>query len=627
MDFKQERFRARVWISGTKDDFDRWFREISRDLLCKYPCDFYSRYTCTQESKEDNPFFFSKMHLLVLIVTQKLLGDLTCSAYQEIISARRLGIPILPIVVDQISVPLYKERLGNLQFLDRTTFDETAITYGIKLNSYLAKTFPSSVAIQDIYSCFSTHIFLSYRKKDRRFASRLMQIIHSDPKYAKTIGLFYDELLQPGEFFDEELAQQIVNCDVFVMLVTPNILKRTINEQGHLEDNYIVSNEYPLAVQCGKPIIPVEFQDKKGSATNKKQLNTKCPNIGSCVILTDEPSSKQLLSRLGACLDPRILRKTFTSQENYLIGLAYIYGISVEVDRSRGIQFVTEAAAEGHQDAVSFLEHLYAADSGLHKDILHKALENELRLIKIYKHSHIPKEDEFVLLYELGEAYLSLSNPFDHPAQTIIFAVNRAKTYLEKAIAISKVSATSYTMKKMSCYALVLYSQVISDDRSKLSFLFRSIDLASSLVKEHNNADAQAFLVEIYGYACSQYAPPSLNKRRQSQVAIEEYGNFLSGYISALAALLKMTNDKRHLRRLLDIIYRAAAFAKANDDLAQAISLYEQSIELACLYKNKRVAGALYLSQIYSENGETDLAEKYTKIYLDSTAGCVFPTD
>ena len=88
-----------------------------------------------------------------------------------------------------------------------------------------------------------------------------------------------------------------------------------------------------------------------------------------------------------------------------------------------------------------------------------------------------------------------------------------------------------------------------------------------------------------------------------------------------------MTNDKRHLRRLLDIIYRAAAFAKANDDLAQAISLYEQSIELACLYKNKRVAGALYLSQIYSENGETDLAEKYTKIYLDSTAGCVFPTD
>lgn len=627
MDFKQERFRARVWISGTKADYDRWFHDIACDFLWAYPCNFYSQHTCVQETEEDKLFFFSEMHLLVLIVTQNLLGDPTCSAYQEIISARHYGIPILPIVVDRISVPLYKERFGTLQFLDRTVSDETAITYGVKLNSFLAKTFPSDVSIQDIYSCFSTHIFLSYRKKDRRLANRLMQIIHSDPQNAKTIGLFYDELLLPGEFFDEELAQQIITCDAFVMLVTPNILKQTINEHGRLEDNYIVSNEYPLAVQCNKPIIPVEFPTKNGSVINKKKLNTKCPDIGPCIILPDESSSIQLLSQLGACLDPRKLRKTFTLQETYLIGLAYIYGISVEVNRHRGIQLVTEAAAKGHQEAISFLEHQYAADSGLHKDILHKALANELRLTKTRPHSHISKEDEFALLYELGEAYLSLSNPFDHPAQTIVLATNQATAYLEKAIAISEVAATSYKMKKMRCYALVLYSQVISDDCSKLPFLLQSINLASSLVKEYNHADAQALLAEIYGYTYSQYAPPSLTKRKQNQVAIEEYGKFLLGYISALSDLLKMTNDKRHVRRLLDILYRAAAFAKAHDDLDQAISLYEQSIELACSYKNKRVAGALYLSQIYSENGKTDLAEKYAKIYLDSTAGCVFPTD
>ena len=75
-----------------------------------------------------------------------------------------------------------------------------------------------------------------------------MELIHANDKY-RDVGIWYDEFLTPGEAFNEEIEEVLVNSDLFVLMVTANLLE---------EGNYVLEAEYPKAVKHGVPMLSVE---------------------------------------------------------------------------------------------------------------------------------------------------------------------------------------------------------------------------------------------------------------------------------------------------------------------------------------------------------------------------------
>ena len=112
---------------------------------------------------------------------------------------------------------------------------------------------------------FDATIFLSYRKKDRAYALELMKLIHDVPR-AQGVRIWYDEFLSIGRDFNENIDNELKNCDLFALTVTPNTL-----EKG----NYVLDTEIPNARKYEKSFMAVErmklFHNAKSGA--KMRIN------------------------------------------------------------------------------------------------------------------------------------------------------------------------------------------------------------------------------------------------------------------------------------------------------------------------------------------------------------------
>ena len=96
------------------------------------------------------------------------------------------------------SVYARPDKFGKRQYLDSLTTDPTAVPYAEKLKKFLHSVLVDDETEYRIRRAFDTYIFLSYRKKDRRFANDLMRLIHKDP-LCRDIAIWYDEYLVPSE--------------------------------------------------------------------------------------------------------------------------------------------------------------------------------------------------------------------------------------------------------------------------------------------------------------------------------------------------------------------------------------------------------------------------------------------
>lgn len=91
-----------------------------------------------------------------------------------------------------------------------------------------------------------------------------MRLIHKN-KFCRDIAIWYDEFLKPGENFNDSIKEALQKSNLFVLAVTPNLVNET---------NYIMTTEYPMAQQEGKPILPVELV-----TTDHKELAEKYEGI------------------------------------------------------------------------------------------------------------------------------------------------------------------------------------------------------------------------------------------------------------------------------------------------------------------------------------------------------------
>ena len=224
-----------------KDDFKKFFENISDEVLALQNCSVWYKdgndYV-NEELLDD----LKGMQLFVMPVTTNLLCTENDALDIEFKFAIENHIPVLPLMQEQGLEQIFNQKCGELQFLDKHNTDITAISYEEKLKKYLESVLIGDEMAEKIRAAFDAYVFLSYRKKDRKYAQELMRLIHKN-EFCRDIAIWYDEFLTPGENFNDSIKEALQKSGLFVLTVTPSLLEKVADNKGVERDNYIVTTE------------------------------------------------------------------------------------------------------------------------------------------------------------------------------------------------------------------------------------------------------------------------------------------------------------------------------------------------------------------------------------------------
>ena len=378
--------KPRVYFCCHPEDFDRYFDKLREDIFKTHDCAIYYTADMTEAFDEhDMDTDLGQMNLFVVPVTFRLLSQPNRAMDVDLAYAKRQNIAILPFMMESGIDAFYSapEKFGQRQYINPYSTDATEISYEDKLKKYLEAVLISDETAQRVRDAFDAYIFLSYRKKDRRYANQLMRLIHKNPEY-RDIAIWYDEFLTPGESFKQNIDKAMQQSKLFTLLVTPSLL-----EYVNGEPNFVMGVEYPAAKSAGMGVLPAEMVE-----TDKAALREKYADIPDCVTAQDEPALRE---RLLEALDKIAKSENNNDPEhNFLIGLAYLDGIDVEVDRDRALALITSAAESGLLDAMKKLCEMYQDGKGVQVN-LKEATKWAERIVE-YCEKHFGKEHPYTLL-------------------------------------------------------------------------------------------------------------------------------------------------------------------------------------------------------------------------------------
>ena len=391
--------KPRVFFTCHPADFERSFEKICADIFAVQDCAIF--YTPDMEYRipqEDMELDIAAMNLVVIPVSLKLLLKPNRAMDIDFQFAREHGITVLPIMIESglDSVYVRPDKFGKRQYLDSVTTDPTAVPYQEKLKKFLHSVLVDDETEYRIRRAFDAYIFLSYRKKDRRLANELMRLIHKDP-LCRDIAIWYDEYLVPSEKFDENIRKALEKSELFTLLVTPNLIN---------EENYVRTYEYPQARSSGKPILPVEAEK-----TDRKELEKQFEGIPKCINAKDgNIITKALLEKIKKIATAE---NDSEPEHNFLIGLAYLDGIDVEINRERAVRLITSAAEEGLIEAKEKLYDMYNAGIGVGRDY-RKALYWARRNAEQCENDYGEKDEHtLVALHSLAVAFFNIGQYSD----------------------------------------------------------------------------------------------------------------------------------------------------------------------------------------------------------------------
>jgi len=357
---------------GSVQDFKRCFDTISEELFNVRSCSVWYKKDISEVCGSGE---LELMNMVVIPVTSELLTSSNDVFEKEFELIQKKHIPVLPIIFDSGLDKLYEEKFGNLQYLNRISTDVTEISYSEKLKKYLDSVLVSDETAEKVRNEFDAYIFISYRKKDRDCAHKLMKLIHNNEQ-CRDFATWYDEFLLPGENFNEQIQEALKKSDLFALVVTPNIVEAP---------NYIITHEYPAAAKLEKTVIPFEAK-----ATERMLLEQSFSGIPECIPeMSINSLTEKLLDFIGGKTPDN------TPKHIFLIGLAYMAGIDVETDKEKGLRLIKEAAdsSEFFPEAIEKLVNIYEVGDGV--EVSYKlAMEWQNKLISEYKKRYFKNHSE-----------------------------------------------------------------------------------------------------------------------------------------------------------------------------------------------------------------------------------------
>ena len=493
--------KAKVYFCCHPDDFGPFFEEISGDILEIANCAVYYRAEDGDPSQELSDFDLQQMDLFAVPVTTRLLTQPDAATERELAIARAANIPLLPFMTESGLDAAFEQQFGSIQYLDKYRRDDTAIPYQEKLKTFLEAVLTGDELAEKIRSAFDAYIFLSYRKKDRAVAQKLIRLIHEN-EFARDVAVWYDEFLTPGENFNDLIAQALEKSSLFVLAVTPNVVN---------EINYIMNIEYPLAVERGKPVAPVEMVP-----TDREELKRLYQGIPQPVAAEDAAGLAQILKdrlpaiSLSGSADPKHL---------FFIGLAYLAGIDVEKDAARAVTLLKTAADAGLDEAMEKLTDIYYYGDGVAQDY-GEALRWSQKLGDKYgEAAEASRQDAdlaVLLKHRMKYGQLALdAKVYDEARKTYERAYEGAKTLAFGSVSRSPFGKVFGVAKKLTgrneyfsdaVYAMTVCCRSLMDIYSEMGFVEKASEwgtkganLAGTAADVLDDPRIRAELLKLYG--------------------------------------------------------------------------------------------------------------------------------
>lgn len=346
--------KPRVYFTCHPDDFDKYFPKICDDLFKTHDCIIYHTKDMAQTIiEEDIENDLGRCNLFVIPVTFKLLTTPSRARDTDLPYATKAHIPVLPILMEAGIDAFYAQpdRFGEMQYLNPYSEDLTEIPYEEKLKKYLDSVLISDELADRVRRVFGAYIFLSYRKKDRGYANELMRHIHDIPGCDR-LAIWFDEYLTPGESFRYNIEKKLDESRLFVLLVTPRLLQKVIDEKGEEQDNFVIATELPLAQrkqkENGTDILPVEMEQTDHAALRAVRIGDPV-NLGDVAFRTRVREAVPDITDTAGD-DP---------EKVFLLGLAYLTGLDVEIDSSRAVALIEDAAQHSLVEAAVKLVDIY----------------------------------------------------------------------------------------------------------------------------------------------------------------------------------------------------------------------------------------------------------------------------
>lgn len=554
--------KPRVYYTGHPADLGAYAEEIFADILKSQNCAiWYDKEPEALADREEWQRELMQMQLIVVPVTSRFLYQPNRARDVEFPFAMERHIPVLPLIQEKSKnlVSDFNKRFGDLQMLNRLESDPTALPYEEKLEKFLSSVLVGDELAEKVRAAFDAYVFLSYRKKDRKYAQELMHLIHKND-FCRDIAIWYDEFLTPGENFNEAIGEALKKCALFALAVTPNIV-----ENG----NYVMAIEYPEAQKVGKPILPMEME-----TTDKQRLQNLFRDIPPCVDAHDEPA---LSAALLETLQRLAIRENDGSPEHdFFIGLAYLNGIDVEVDRTRALALITGAAEKGLPEAMEVLAAMYRGSNGIEQDY-HVAIGWQKRLADLRKAQYEQNDtkDEGLswirALWTLGDYYTEAHEITD-----------ARKTY-RQMLAISIRLTDLYDDVETKRYLSVSYRK-LAGFRNAWSqhYWLQALELGKQLCVETASVEVRRDLFAVYdGLGSSSESEDRLSEAKKYYLQGLEFGRQLCEETGIV-----------EVRRDLSVIYgKLGCISESEGRMDEAEAYQRQGMELdRQLYKETGAA-------------------------------------
>lgn len=343
--------KQRVFFACHPDDFCRYFKDIADDIFATQNCVIY--YVNPEWNYDENDLYsrIDQMQVVVVPVTEKLLKKKNHAMNAEIPYALKQHIPVLPLMQEYLSDEIFRAKFGDLQYLFKYRDDPTAISFATKLENFLMSVLVGDIEAEKIKNEFRATAFLSYRKIDRKYAHKIMKMIHRIPN-CRDIAIWYDEYLIPGENFNDAINAAMSGSRLFILAVTPNLLQKK---------NYVMTIEYPNAVKAGQQILALEVEE-----TNREALEKRYKGIPACVASDDDKGIEQVIKQAFPGIESS--EDSDDPMHLYYMGLAYLSGIEVEVDYGRARMLLVQSAEAGVPEAMDKLIYIYMFGKGVEVD-------------------------------------------------------------------------------------------------------------------------------------------------------------------------------------------------------------------------------------------------------------------
>ncbi len=377
----------KVYFSCHPDDFNKWFEVITDEISEIADCSIY--YLVDQNfypsSEEELDYFadLSQFSLFVFPITvDSYLKKPSRARNIDFSTALKQGARVLPILVDgTLDWDNLPEELSKKQILDRT---KNMSTFRDKLKIYLQSVLVDENTYKKVQDAFDAYIFLSYRKKDRRFVNEIMSTIHYDESM-RDVAIWWDDFLTPGEDYNDEISHYIDKSKLMALLVTPNI-----NEYNDGLGNYVIRIEYPEAVKRGKEVLPIEV-DK----TNKDELKHNFIGIKDPI---DKNNYVEISVDLKKLLFSKGIKENNDPEHLFYIALAYLNGIDVEKNFRKGFECLKRSADDGYLQSKELMRTILEENQ-----FLEYALPYQIDLVN--NDEYMKHADEFIEKLKLANMY------------------------------------------------------------------------------------------------------------------------------------------------------------------------------------------------------------------------------